>query len=45
MANLAGKFAGILLASVDSAQESALVEGLAKLREEGLAIDVDVIGQ
>ena len=44
MANLAGKFAGILLASVDSAREAALIDALRELREEGLVVDVERSG-
>jgi len=45
MANLAGKFAGILLASVDSGEEAALIQALKRLRQTGLAVDVERSGE
>ena len=45
MANLAGKFAGILLATVDSAQEAALIQDLQRLRDSGLTVDVERSGE
>ncbi len=41
MANLGGRFAGILLASVDSSNVGALTEALTDLRDKGLSITVE----
>jgi len=45
MLSMAGQFAGILLASVPDQQADAFVEGLAKLKSEGLQIVAQQTGQ